>query len=234
MTIDGTKLRDLRLQKGMSQEKLGLMTKLNKRTIQRAENGEAVAIETLAFIAEALEVKPDELRGRQFELFSNGMPPSTTKPGEVVLVEVTRGSRLVNTLRQTFLATFEYESEPTEENLPLLEEVAEILNAAWQNPWERPDDRVGSYGDAELLRLQAKANRVIPSLRELGIRIFIGTYASRQKRPRYDPDEGHMYVTDRTPRERVTNVRVVVSDEVAGHLIRIPSDHEDLEEEMPF
>lgn len=233
MTIDGAKLRNLRLQKGMSQEKLGLMTKLNKRTIQRAEIGEPVAIETLAFIADALEVKPEELRGSQFELLSNDASPKTIKPGEVVLVEATRGSRLVNTLRQAFMATFEYEAEPTEENLPLLEEIAEVLNAAWQNPWEPAFDQVGQSTDAELLRLQAKANRIIPSLHNLGIRVFVGTYTSRQQRPRYDVDEGHMYVTNRTPRERVTNVRVVVSDEVAGHLIRIPSDHEDLEE-IPF
>jgi hypothetical protein len=217
----------------MSQEKLGLMTKLNKRMIQRAENGEPVAIETLAFIADALEVKPEELRGGQFDLFPDGTPPKATKPGEVVLVEATRGSRLVNMLRQAFVATFEYEAEPTEENLSLLEEIAEVLNTAWQNPWEPAFDQVGQNTDAELLRLQAKANRVIPSLHNLGIRIFIGTYTSRQQRPRYDVDEGHMYVTDRTPREQVTNVRVVVSDEVAGHLIRIPSDHEDLEE-IPF
>jgi hypothetical protein len=32
MTIDGAKLRNFRLRKGMSQEKLGLMSKLNTRT----------------------------------------------------------------------------------------------------------------------------------------------------------------------------------------------------------
>ena len=39
-----------------------------------------------------------------------------------------------------------------------------------------------------------------------------------------------MYVRDGWPRERVTNVLVVVSDEPAGHLTRIPTDHEELEE----
>lgn len=234
MMIDGAKVRNLRLQKGMSQEKLGLMTKLNKRTIQRAENGQPVAIETLAFIADALEVKPEDLRGSQFDLFSNGAPPKTTKPGEVVLIEAIKGSRLVNTLRQAFMATFEYEAEPTEENLPLLEEIAEVLNAAWHNPWEPTFNQIGQSSDAELLRLQAKANRVIPSLHKLGIRIFVGTYRSLQKRPSYDMDEGLMYVTDRTPKELVTNACVVVSDEVTGHLIRIPTDHVELEEEIPF
>jgi hypothetical protein len=134
----------------MSQEKLGLMAKLNKRTIQRAENGAPVAIESLAFIADALEVKPEELRGAQFEMLLDGVPPKATKPGEVVLVPATRASRLVNALREALFAKFEYQVEPTDENLPLLEEVAEILNAAWQNPWEPPVNQVGPSTDAEL------------------------------------------------------------------------------------
>lgn len=233
MTIDGARLRTLRLQKGMSQEKLGLLTKLNKRTIQRAENGELISIESLAFIADALEVEPQTLRGRQQDVIPHGAPPQTTRQGEVVLVPITRGSRLVNTLRDAFMAKFEYEAEPTEDNLPLLEEIAEILNAAWENPWEPPSSRFGESTDAELLRLQAKANRVIPSLQDQGIRIFMGTYSSLQQQPRYDVDDGHMYIRDGWPRERVTNVRVVVSDDAVGHLTRIPGDHEDLEE-IPF
>lgn len=234
MTVDGAKLRNLRLQRGMSQEKLGLMTKLNKRTIQRAESGEPVAIESLAFIADALEVEPEMLRGRQLELFQGGVPAKPTRQGEVILVPATRGSRLVNTVRHAFMAKFEYEAEPTEDNLALLEEIAGVLNAAWENPWEPPTGRFDqTTTDAELLRLQAKANRVIPSLDQLGIRVFMGTYASWQQQPRYDVDEGHMYVTQRAPKERVTNVLIIVSDEPAGHLTRIPSDHEELVE-IPF
>ena len=140
----------------------------------------------------------------------------------------------MNTLREAFTAKFEYEAEPTEENLPSLEEIAGVINAAWDNPWEPPVGRFDQTPtDADLLRLQARANRVIPSLLDLGIRVFMGTYASLQQQPRYDMDEGHMYVRDGWPRERVTNVLVVVSDEPAGHMTRIPSDHEELEE-IPF
>lgn len=233
MTINGEKLRNLRLQKGMSQEKLGLMTKLNKRTIQRAENGKPISIESLAFIADALEVEPQILKDRLNEESPPSDPPKATRQGEVVLVSVTRGSRLVNTLRNAFMAKFEYEAEPTEENIGLLEEVADILNAAWENPWEPPSGHYGESTDTELLRLQAKANRVIPSLQDQGIRIFMGTYPAWQQQPRYDIDGGCMYIRDGWLRERVTNVRVVVSDEAAGHLTRIPEDHEDLEE-IPF
>ena len=43
-------------------------------------------------------------------------------------------------------------------------------------------------------------------------------------------DEGRGSVRDGWPKEQVTNVLVVVSDEPAGHLTQIPTDHEELEE----
>ena len=135
MTIDGTKLRELRIQKGMSQEKLGLLSNLNKRTIQRAEKGEAVSLETIAFIADALETEPRALRGNQFELFNGSAQAPDAQQGEVILVPVSRGTRLVNTLGSAFFAKFEYEAEPTEDTVELLEQVALILNSSWTNPW---------------------------------------------------------------------------------------------------
>ncbi|MEO0695911.1 MAG: helix-turn-helix transcriptional regulator [Pseudomonadota bacterium] len=56
VSIDGEKLRKLRIEAGHSQEKLAIMANVNRRTIQRAEAGEPVALETLSFIADALEV----------------------------------------------------------------------------------------------------------------------------------------------------------------------------------
>jgi transcriptional regulator with XRE-family HTH domain len=232
MTVDGAKLRSLRLRKGMSQEKLGLLTNLNKRTIQRAENGQPVAIESLAFMAEALEVSPEALRSRQLELFTPSGPPKPTTQGEVVLVPVTRGSRLVNSLRAAFLASFEYEAEPTDENLKPLEEVASVLNQAWADPWQPL--HLSEMSDTNLLRLQATANRVIPVLADLGIRIFVGLYPSWQQRPRYNGDEGFMYIRETFAKERLFNVCVVISDEPVGYITRVPPDHEDLDGTIPF
>lgn len=56
MTLDGDQLRKIRMTKGISQEKLAAMRNVNKQPIQRAESGESVAIETAAFIAEAIRL----------------------------------------------------------------------------------------------------------------------------------------------------------------------------------
>lgn len=230
MVVDGAKLRSLRLQRGMSQEKLGALTNLNKRTIQRAERGDAVALETLAFIADALEVEPSALRARQLDLFKSDPKPVTSLKGEVVLVPASRGSRLVNMLNGAYFASFEYVAEPTEDNVDVLEEIAEVLNRSWVNPWSPPDDVSDSFdgvtADTGKIRLQARANRVLEELIEIGITVFVGTYESWQQIPGYNPFEGTMSVHRDDEKQRVTNVLVVVSDERATHLTRMPADHE--------
>lgn len=248
MTINGTKLKELRIQKGMSQEKLGLLSNLNKRTIQRAEKGEAVSLETIAFIADALETEPRVLRDKQFELFNENTPTPDAQRGEVILVPVTRGTRLVNTLRSAYFAKFEYEAEPTEDTVDLLEEIALVLNSSWTSPWEEPDFSFeDGTRDAERIRLQARANRIIEGLSNKGITIFIGSYESWSQLPSFDQDEGMMSVFIRQPKEKITNAIVVVSDERVKHLSRMPDDHEvitapkpaqdfsaDLDDEIPF
>lgn len=250
MTIDGSKLRDLRIRKGMSQEKLGLLSNLNKRTIQRAERGDPVSLETVAFIADALEVDRHALNANQLELFKSDSPLPDAQKGEVILVPVTRGSRLVNTLNSAFFAKFEYEAEPTEDTVELLEEIAIVLNSSWTNPWEEPDFSFeDGTGDAKRIRLQAQANKVIQGLSEKGIRIFLGTYESWAQIPYYDHYECVMCVRGGQKREKVTNAVVLVSDERAKHLSRMPEDHEinteprtmeakdfseDFDDEIPF
>lgn len=250
MTIDGNKLRDLRMTKGMSQEKLGLLSNLNKRTIQRAERGDAVSIETVAFIADALEVEPQTIRAKQLELFKQQTSLPEQQLGEVILIPVSRGTRLVNTLTGAFHALFEYDAEPMEDTVDLLEETAAVLNAAWSNPWELSfyvgDD---GNGDAWRIRLQAKANRLLQGLAEKGIKIFLGTYESWVQFPSLDPHEGVVSISRNQPKEKVTKALVVVSDEDTKHLSRTPKDHEihtkpipkpaqdfsqDFDDEIPF
>lgn len=223
MVVDGEKLRSLRARKGISQERLGILSNLNRRTVQRAERGQAIAPESLAFIAEALEVEPGSLRAFEQSAVSEVEQPQTIRDGEVILVPITRGSRLVNLLRSAFFAKFEYEAEVTEANLPDLEELASVFNGAWADPWELNS----GCSDAELLRFQAKANRLLPALAEQGVRVFGAAYPSMQKRPRYDMDEGQMYISGRMNSEDVTNAVIVVSDETTGYLSRMPSDYFD-------
>jgi transcriptional regulator with XRE-family HTH domain len=227
MALDGEKLRKIRMAKGISQEKLALMCNMNKRTIQRAEKGAPIALETAAFIAEAIQVSPSSLHAAQMELFE------PAAKGHVVLIPVASGRRIVDVIRTSFEAEITFDVEPTQDNLNPLAQLAGLLEPFQPKPWESPYERyTPSY--SEILEEQAKVNSLLPKLSELGINVFLATYTSSRQIPRYDEDEGRMYITNRTPFEKVRIGLVVVSDSSSSHLTRKPDDIYCTDDEIPF
>jgi transcriptional regulator with XRE-family HTH domain len=59
--LDGEKVRRLRSVKGWTQNELSLNAGLSKRTLERAESGAPIQAQTIAAIAEALDISFDEL-----------------------------------------------------------------------------------------------------------------------------------------------------------------------------
>jgi transcriptional regulator with XRE-family HTH domain len=229
MALDGEKLRQIRIAKGISQEKLALMCNVNKRTIQRAEKGQPIALETAAFIADAVQVPTATLRSSQIELFE----PATKAWNDVVLIPVTSGRRIVDVLRQSFEAELTFDVEPTQENLKPLALLAALLEPFKPNPWGHPDARYAP-GYAEVLAKQADVNGVLPSLAAMGISIFVAAYTALRKIPHYDIDTGEVYTTNRTSFSQVQVALIVVSDTSSSHLMRRPDDIFDVSGEIPF
>jgi transcriptional regulator with XRE-family HTH domain len=229
MALDGEKLRQMRIAKGISQEKLALLCNVNKRTIQRAERGSPIALETAAFIAEAMQVSPTSLRSNQMELFE----PANKAWNDVVLIPLASGRRVIDILHQSHDAYLTFEVEPLKDNLDPLAKLASVLEAFKPDPWKTPSDRYDpAY--AELLERQAEVNDLLPTLSALGISVFVASYTAHRRIPRYDHYEGHMFLTERTPYEPVEVAIVVVSDQTASHLIRRPNDVYKLDDEIPF
>ena len=77
--IDGEKLRNLRIDKGYSQEKLAALSNVNRRTIQRAEASNAIAVETLSFIADALDVDISNLRASPSNIVETSGDPKMSE-----------------------------------------------------------------------------------------------------------------------------------------------------------
>ena len=73
-------IRKLRLQHGWSQEELAAMTGLNVRTIQRAEKGHRMSLETKRSLAAVFEVSKNSLQ--QEELTMTNLPENTPKQDE--------------------------------------------------------------------------------------------------------------------------------------------------------
>lgn len=226
MALDGEKVKQLRLAKGLSQERLALLCNVNKRTVQRAETGAPVALETAAFIAEALNVPALSLRALQ-QIQTN---PAQRVTGEVILVPVNSGRRIVDAIRLSFETKLTFEVEPRTDNVNLLGRIAELLEPMVPNIWAEPQNEYSSTY-AEVIRRQADVNEILPALAAIGINVFVGAYTASRQHPLYDMDEGHKYVTNRTPFEPAEIVLVVISDTTASHLVRRPADMVD---DIPF
>lgn len=227
MAVDGEKLRNLRTAKGISQEKLAALSNVNKRTIQRAERGDPIALETAAFIADAVGVAPAVLRNPQSELFEK------LEKGwdEVILVPTISGRKIIDLLRTSFEAEITVDVEPTAGNIGLLRDVTELLERFKPNPWKDVFDPSPSV-NAYVLEAQAELNGLLPKLSDIAVRAFAATYHSRKQIPRIDGDTLEFYTSDRTPFSIVPMGLVCFSDTGETHLVRKPSDL--YSDEIPF
>jgi transcriptional regulator with XRE-family HTH domain len=219
MAIDGEKLRKLRTAKGWSQEKLATMSSVDRRTIQRAESGAPVALETLAFIAEAIEVPPTTLRAAQLEIFE----PKERKWNDIVLPPAKSGRRIIEALMASFEAQISFEVEPVIENVKPLAELGTIFETFKPDPWLTPMQRV-QWGYSTLLKEQANLNSLLETLAGMGIAVFLATYTAKKQIPSYFVMDGAMVVHGNQDEEEVDIALVVVSDSSAPHLLRQPKD----------
>lgn len=118
MPLDGQTIRNLRVSNGFSQEKLASMSNVSKRTVQRAEKGEAIALETLNFLAEALGVSPEELHAveekpEKLELqyvtaeLGLNVPPSKERDIPLVSPPQVRGTQISSSFKKiTYLSDY--------------------------------------------------------------------------------------------------------------------------------
>ena len=141
----------------------------------------------------------------------------------MVLVPMNSGRRIIDTVRKSFEAELTFDVEPTKENVDLLAKLAGLVEPFVPQPWE-PYYNQYEPNHAEILEKQAEVNAILPALGEMGVSVFAATYTALRQPPSYDMDEGHMYVTDRTPHVEQPIAVVVISDTGATHLMRQPSD----------
>ncbi len=69
-------IRDIRLDRGLSQEQLAYMAGISPRTLQRIERGATPSIESLKCLASALDVKFEDLREETAMISSTSQTPT--------------------------------------------------------------------------------------------------------------------------------------------------------------
>jgi transcriptional regulator with XRE-family HTH domain len=152
----GQRIRDLRVARGMTQEKLARMSSVDIKTIYRTERGEdAMRLETLLDIATALEVSLDEV-------CAPDSPDAEAQGGEseghgnLVLRRVERASSLYALADASEHYSWSFQVDPDEETADAIREVMEIVRRATHGA-ERAADEADALERAFGLEREAVA-----------------------------------------------------------------------------
>lgn len=206
---NGDKIRELRERAGMTQDKLGIMSNVDRRTIQRAEAGKPMQMESLSSIASALNVPLPQILDMSSDK-EDYEAEDLLAQSLIVLRPAQSGMALINTVYGSFDGKISCEAEPTAENIEVLTALTGAIEGMMPDPWRTPTEESDIPLSARL-RLAVTINEQISQLEKFGIAVFAATYTAKSQIPRYDMDEGHMYVTTRMPFEQVTICRIMIA-----------------------
>lgn len=170
----GKSIIQLRTQNGWTQDKLAIMSKVNIRTIQRAERGAYLQLETVASIADALRVTVPALTVTDDATATDTSVTDDRENNAVVLRPVTSGKVLLDMVHDSFSASLECHAEPTAENVDALVAMVETIERMLPDPWAPPQQTL-HLTLAERLRKSVDLSKMLAELEHFGIGVFAGT-----------------------------------------------------------
>lgn len=226
MHCNADALRQYRVRSGWSQEKLAIMSGLNPRTIQRAEAGEPLSLETFSQISSALNVPLAEITGEA------AVGQNDNDDGNVVVLRrCVSGVEVVNLLTKAYNADVSIEMEPdpewVEDTASLLDEISDLS----PNPWGPSSD----VSLSDRLRRGAALTQRLQKIGDGGVGLFVGQYTALERIPRYDMDEGHYYVSDRFTQELVQYAVLRIAKATLDKMmIRVENKYIEIDDQIPF
>jgi transcriptional regulator with XRE-family HTH domain len=237
MECDGSKIKEMRERFGMTQDHLAGAAGVDRRTVQRAEEGRG-SLDTLAGLASALRVSVPDLKRSPPEQAE--MAGDISEDNAVVLNLTMSGKDVLDLLQRAFSARVECDIEPTPESLSALVAFASDLEKLCPNPWDEEKFRSDPMPLAERLAQMVAISEQLKQLDQLGVGVFIGSYTARAQVPRYDPYESpSLYVKVKQAYEPVTVTRVRIASNLKGRMVervedvwRAPPDYDP--DEIPF
>lgn len=238
MKLDPVRLVKHRERLGYSQQNVADKSKVNLRTIQRAEGGISISNESAASIAAALETTPQAL-------IAEGKRADTSAPlgKAITLHRVTSGRSIIDTLDQTVMCNIECDVEPTRDNLDLLKSLATTLETNMPEPFNTdklswPPPRTL----ADRLDLIANLSESLKALDALGVSVFAASTWLDAYLPKYNYYEEGFYYPENAKASGCRAARIVISDHVSEKIaraafvrwpVRIVEDF-DLDDDVPF
>lgn len=224
MKHDATKLRQIRESMGMTQDKLAILSNVSERTVQRAEAGANMRLDTLSDFAAALEVPLSEL------VLS---PDDFESSGDVSLKRVRSGRTLMDDLTKAGVASFDCEVDPEPSELGALLEMVRVVEGILPQPWEL-HQRPADVSLSQKISLSASIGELISTLGDCQIHLYVSASWISARYPRYDIDEGHRYTTERQRFERVQTLQLTLCRSADDRIYRAaPSSWDRLDVEPP-
>jgi transcriptional regulator with XRE-family HTH domain len=194
MGCDREKLTSLRTNRALTQEALAGKAKMDVRTIQRAEAGKPIGLQTIQEIASALGVAPSEI------MVEERTPVEDTYDGEtvaVVLKPQPSARWLLGTLSDCHDCKLSCSADLIVDMVEPAKEFCNVIRPMLPELWPTSTDdwfssRVRDEASrlADRIDLQAKLNDVMFALRNVGLEVFAGTYVDYKQIPSWDAEEG--------------------------------------------
>lgn len=222
MTLSkGRKIRGLREAAGMTQEKLAIMSNVDRRTVQRAEQGSRLQMESLASLAATLNVPVAQIITVEDGL---GEIDEVTAKSLVVLNRIQSGIKLINIVRDSYEGKITCEADPTMENIDDLTAIVGGLERLMPQPWRKPSDEV-EFLLSERLRTAVVFGEQLKNLEAQGVAFYAGTYTAQAQVPSMDYETHAMFITNRTPFELVTMCVIIVAPADRGDRITVQANN---------
>lgn len=220
---DAAKLRLLRESMGMTQEKLSILSSVSERTVQRAEAGGTMSLETLNDFAAALEIPISEL------VYD---PDEKDREAVTGLRRVTVARTLLDDLARSGVAAFDCELDPTPSEMDTVLALVSLIEARLPSPWYF-HDRPADLSLREKIEIASAVSNYLASLQEAGIGLYASASWILARYPRYDMDEGVCSTSLRQPYERVMTLQILLSRNTDSKIYRKPPTSWGLDEAPP-
>jgi len=216
MRCNRQKLVQLRTSHALTQEALAGKAKLNVRTIQRAEAGDDIDLQTVQEIASALGVQPREIETDQ----KSDIDPPTERPFDETMAVILRpqktGRALLDTLSDCLDCKLSYDIDLNTEMAETVNRFCDAIRPVLPElcPADFYESVMSRKSGNEATRLMerittaAKLNDAITDLSKIGIGVYAGTYVDLLKVPRWDMDE-MAWITSTKQREEPVKIALV-------------------------
>jgi transcriptional regulator with XRE-family HTH domain len=219
MKCDGNKVIELRTKNALTQEALAGKSKLNVRTIQRAEAGDTLGLQTVQELASALGVQHSELLTDEP---SSDTADEQAYDGETIAIALRpqpSARTLLDIIYDCRDCRLGHNVDLDADTVEIVKDFCTALRRVLPALCPGYPDAPAAHVNDTLLRseatvfferitVEADLNATLAKLRSSGLDVYAGSFVDLQKVPRWDEDYG-VWATTNNQRPEAVKIAVI-------------------------